>query len=1074
LETLKMSTRTALTAALLFAVACGKASAPSIATQPADAAAAAGDTATFTAAASGSSLTYQWLRDGAAIGGATSASYTTPALTAADDNAAYAVRVKNDGGTTVSKAATLRVNWIRIDGQPQETAITVGGPATLSVAASASGTLSYQWKKDGAVLAGAASATYKVATALAIDAGSYTCTVTSTLGGTTTTAQTNAAALTVIGAVAISSQPQSITVSAGSPASFTVLASGRDSLSYQWQKNGANVAGATQPTLTIASAAVADSGTYRVVITASHGQFAAQTISANASLAVATPPTLIGAGDKLLPEGATLSLTAVAKKGQGMSDVAYQWRKNGVDIPDATAANFTLNHPVRPADAGVYGVVVSSAINAFIVTSTASSSISVVAAPIITSQPTGGLTNDHASFTFTVAANAVDTLGFQWTLDGAPIAGATSASYVISDVQLQDYGDYACVVSNTRQGVSATTVSNVATLVSATPQIKTQPANQSARESETATFSIKATGVNLTYQWYRNGVLIPGATSTSYTTPALDLVADQGAVFSCVVSNGIPPDITSNPAVLTVTPFPTQFGSSVASLVKGEGAILTFRFVGTATLDDGSGPVAVQSATSKVVYPIGGTTYTLTVTNHGQDEVNTLAIGVKTYAPTNLYLLNMYPRTVPPQGANPPSDSIARFKVNLIPATPSFPAIYAPTNWGAGAIPDDMKPTGLFPIHVAVSPDESRLYVANNGDATISAFSVAPTTGVLTEIAGSPFAIANDVKPFAGAVDPSGSRYYVACQDGVRVFSIDAATGALTAQPSLDVDMAGRVEGDLLIHPSGRWVYLADHGHNAVHMFTLDATSGALTFVSKATSSGGPTGMTFDRAGSRLFTRGTDSTPIPDPNPNGITFNAAIHVFAVDAFTGALTETSIYHGYGPNYWGPPNFPQGIPAMPFVPGNDAHLHGLAYAGRLDVLYNAYRDDHSSGGQGFSLSSLDVLGGAIDLTPPRLTGDHVVTKNASGKPSPTQLGEGYAFASVGGSVFRDRSGSALVLTTYSGPLYGTSACAYYPVDPATGELQSPTVGFNTEGVLRPGLTPNVYMSNQTHGAFIGAQQ
>jgi DNA-binding beta-propeller fold protein YncE len=713
----------------------------------------------------------------------------------------------------------------------------------------------------------------------------------------------------------------------------------------------------------------------------------------------------------------------------------------------------------RQTDAGVYAVVVSSAINGFTATSTATSTVAVVAAPIITTQPTGGLINDHGSFTFTVAATAVDAVGYQWTLDGAPIPGATQATYSIADAKLTDYGDYACIVSNTRQGVSATTVSTTATLVSATPQIQLQPADQTGVESQTATFKVKATGAGLTYQWYRDGVMIPGATSPSYTTPALDLIADQGATFSCTISNGLPPDVVTRSAVLTMTPYPTQFNSSVAALVKGEGAILTWRFVGTATLDDGTGPVAVQSATSQVVYPTADTTYTLTVTNHGNTATNTLVIPVKTYVPTNLYVLVQYPHS--DIQTNPPGDGISRFKVNHVPGNPTFslPDYYAPNNINGGATANETQSTGVFPIHIAVSPNESRLYVANNGDASISGFSINATTGVLTAIAGSPFSIANDSKPFAGAVDPTGAHYYVACKDGVRVFSIDATTGALTAQPTLDVAIAGRVEGDLLIHPSGQYVYVADHGHNAIQVYTLNTSTGALTFASTAASSGGPTGMTFDRAGSRLFTRGTDATPLPDPNPNGLTDNAAIHVFAVDAYTGALSETSTYRGYGPTVW----TQYGVGPMPFVRGRDSHVHGLAYS-RLpgvDILYNAFSGDSSAGfNQGFSMSALDVSGGAI-------TGDH----NVTGQNSPFQL-DIFNFGSLGGSVYTDRSGQALVLAGWGDPPSGMNAAAYYPTD-STGKLLSPGGGgFNSEGSLRIGATQTI--SNPTHGAFIGAQQ
>src|SRR5207244_4148451 len=62
--------------------------APAITTQPASQMVVAGQTATFTVAATGTApLSYQWQSNGTAIGAATADSYTTPATTASDDGA---------------------------------------------------------------------------------------------------------------------------------------------------------------------------------------------------------------------------------------------------------------------------------------------------------------------------------------------------------------------------------------------------------------------------------------------------------------------------------------------------------------------------------------------------------------------------------------------------------------------------------------------------------------------------------------------------------------------------------------------------------------------------------------------------------------------------------------------------------------------------------------------------------------------------------------------------------------------------------------------------------------------------
>jgi len=71
------------------------------------------------------------------------------------------------------------------------------------------------------------------------------------------------------------------------------------------------------------------------------------------------------------------------------------------------------------------------------------------------------------------------------------------------------------------------------------PAITTQPADKAVLPGQTATFSIVATGNGaLSYQWRRNGLNITGATGASYTTAATTL-ADNGAIFDCVVTDSV-------------------------------------------------------------------------------------------------------------------------------------------------------------------------------------------------------------------------------------------------------------------------------------------------------------------------------------------------------------------------------------------------------------------------------------------------------------------------------------------------------------------------------------------------------
>jgi len=87
------------------------------------------------------------------------------------------------------------------------------------------------------------------------------------------------------------------------------------------------------------------------------------------------------------------------------------------------------------------------------------------------------------------------------------------------------------------------------------PTITTQPQSQTAAPGTMVTFSVTATGSTpLSYQWMENGTAIMGATSSSYTTPAVT-VADNNSTFAAVVSNNSG-SVTSNAATLTVVPVP--------------------------------------------------------------------------------------------------------------------------------------------------------------------------------------------------------------------------------------------------------------------------------------------------------------------------------------------------------------------------------------------------------------------------------------------------------------------------------------------------------------------------------------
>ena len=166
--------------------------APSIATQPASQTVSSGQAASFTVSASGGgTLAYQWRKGGNAIGSATSATYTI-AATASSDAGSYDVVVSNSAGSVTSSAAILTVSAANsapaITAQPVAQSVAVGAGVTLTVTASGSGTLAYQWRKGGVVIGGATASSYTIASAAASDAGNYDVVITNANGSVTSNA----------------------------------------------------------------------------------------------------------------------------------------------------------------------------------------------------------------------------------------------------------------------------------------------------------------------------------------------------------------------------------------------------------------------------------------------------------------------------------------------------------------------------------------------------------------------------------------------------------------------------------------------------------------------------------------------------------------------------------------------------------------------------------------------------------------------------------------------------------------------------------------------------------------------
>jgi arylsulfatase A-like enzyme len=138
------------------------------------------------------------------------------------------------------------------------------------------------------------------------------------------------------------------------------------------------------------------------------------------------------------------------------------------------------------------------------------------------------------------------------TISAQPAGTAVQYCILTSTVDLSPF-----VTSGLIDSLTLAASDNSKFIVSGTaPSITTQPANKTVNVGQTARFSVTATGTPpLQYQWRKNGADVPGATNSSYTTPAT-VAADNGSLFSVVVSNS-GGSVTSNNATLTVRIPPT-------------------------------------------------------------------------------------------------------------------------------------------------------------------------------------------------------------------------------------------------------------------------------------------------------------------------------------------------------------------------------------------------------------------------------------------------------------------------------------------------------------------------------------
>jgi alpha-tubulin suppressor-like RCC1 family protein/nitrogen fixation protein FixH len=444
---------------------------PSIGTQPQSQAIDAGGTATFTVAATDTApLSYQWYFNNTALAGETSATLTLANVTAANAGE-YTVKVSNGTGEITSAVATLTVNAPTppptppsIGIQPQSQTINAGEVATFTVVATGTVPLGYQWYFNNTALAGETSAILTLANVTAANAGEYTVKVSNGTGEIT-----SAAAVLIVNTFpSITTQPQSQTIEAGGTATFTVAAAGAEPLSYQWYFNNTALPGETTATLVLVNVTAENAGAYTVKVSNDIGEITSAAAVLTVKLPPIPPQTITAAPDtgEPVPDVRKKGLLATAfdlingvvDSGDGIpvaqgstvnyavpenADYTYQWKKNGVEIADATKNSYSAPN-AAPADR--YTVVISSP--GFAPTEYDAPAVKIISPPEIVLPPADVILDEGDTHTLRVSAKGPGQLYYQWYHDGVPIPDAVLETYTITAATAADAGVYEARVAN--------------------------------------------------------------------------------------------------------------------------------------------------------------------------------------------------------------------------------------------------------------------------------------------------------------------------------------------------------------------------------------------------------------------------------------------------------------------------------------------------------------------------------------------------------------------------------------------------------------------------------------------------
>ena len=483
-----------------------------------------GQSTTFTATPTngGTAPTYQWYKNGSAISGATSSTYTSSSFA---NNDAITCGITSNSACASPTTATSSAITITIasNGTPSLTiassvgnTICSGQTVTFTATPTNGGSApTYQWYNGSTAISGATSSTYttnSISSSVVISCKM----VSNSQCVSTTNATSNSLSISVSGAVTPAVNITSSTgnsVCQGQSVTFTAAAvNGGSSPSFQWYNSGSAISGATSSTY--ATSSLANGSAISVVLTSSSSCASPSTATSNtinmsvANSSTASVSVSSSAGTSLCSsQNSTLTATPV----NGGGTPAYQWMLNGSNISGATASTYA---PSTIHNGDVYSVQMvssSSCVTQSTVTSTplTFSIVSGGPAGVTVSSNVGLNICQGVNVTFSAAAtNGGTNPTYQWTKNGNDVGNGTS-TYI--DNSLANGDIINCSISSSLScAVPATATSNNLTMTVYQVPVANITENNNVLTSSTGS----------SYLWFLNNISVTNGTNQSLTPTA--------------------------------------------------------------------------------------------------------------------------------------------------------------------------------------------------------------------------------------------------------------------------------------------------------------------------------------------------------------------------------------------------------------------------------------------------------------------------------------------------------------------------------------------------------------------------